>query len=141
MVMEDVKVTNMGKFYTLFLLFEKPHHGYEILKDVGAKLGKKASPGQIYPFLSLLEQRGYLSVKATGERDKKVYTLTKKGRKFVNSMLERFGDIAQAIVEQSVKKCAHCSCEIYRGGFEKTVKGKKLTFCCENCAAAFLKEK
>lgn len=138
MNMKEIKVTNMAKFYTLFLLHEKPHHGYEMIKEVENKLGKRVSPGQIYPFLSLLEKRGYLIIKETGERDKKIYSLTRRGKVFVRSMLERFGDIAQAIVEQSVKKCSHCGCEIYRGGFEKTVKGKKVTFCCVNCAKSSL---
>ena len=30
--MEKVKITNMAKFYILALLYEKPRHGYEIIK-------------------------------------------------------------------------------------------------------------
>ena len=131
--MKEVKITNMVKFYSLFLLYEKPHHGYDIIKNTGEKLGRNVSSGQIYPFLSMLEEKGYLTAKETGEREKKVYTLTREGKVFVKDLLARFGDIIQSVVESSVKKCAHCDCEIYRGGFKK---GKKV-FCCQNCAMAF----
>ena len=134
--MKDVKITNMVKFYSLFLLYEKPHHGYDIIKSTGAKLGRTVSPGQIYPFISLLEKRKYLTVRETGKREKKIYTLTREGKVFVKDLLEKFGDIVHSVVESNIKKCAHCECEIYRGGHEKKVKGRLLYFCCERCAAA-----
>ena len=137
MIMEKVKVTNLAKFCSLFLIYERPHHGYEIMKKVSKRLGRRTSPGQLYHVLALLEDKGYLKSRETGERDKKVYSLTMEGKVFVKEMLARFGDIMQSAVESSIKKCAHCECEIYRGGYEKKSRGKTLTFCCRNCAGAY----
>ena len=47
--MEKVKITNMVKFYTLTLLYEKPRHGYEIIKTLiksGAKVDAKDEQGR-----------------------------------------------------------------------------------------------
>ncbi len=42
----EPKITNLVKFYTILLLSDGPKHGYEIIRHLGEKLGKKASPGQ-----------------------------------------------------------------------------------------------
>lgn len=135
--MGNMKVTSLAKFYALVLLSEKPHHGYDLIQYLSGKLGRKVSPGQIYPFLALLEKKRLVTSREAGPRDKKTYSLTREGRAFVKEMLGRFGDIIQHALESSVKKCAHCDCEIFRGGFRKKVRGKSLLFCCERCAAAF----
>lgn len=128
--MEDVKVSNLDKLYTMILLYEKPRHGYQIIKNTGEKLGKKMSPGEIYPFLGMLEKRGLVTSRETGAREKKTYSLTPSGKKFAMSLLEKFGEIVHAAVESRLKKCHHCGCEIYRGGFAK--RGK--VFCCRACS-------
>ena len=45
--MAEVKVTNLAKFYALVLLSEEPHHGYDLIRFLSAKLGRAVSPGQI----------------------------------------------------------------------------------------------
>jgi len=42
----ELKVTNLVKFYTLLLLQEKQKHGYEIIKEMSAKINKKVSAGE-----------------------------------------------------------------------------------------------
>lgn len=135
--MEELKVTNLSKFYSLMLLYEGPKHGYDLIKTVGEKLGKKVSPGQIYPFLAKLEKNGYIKIKSEGKREKKVYVLTNEGKKFCKSMLHRFSDIIELAIEPNLSKCAHCGCEVYKGGYKEKINGKETMFCCSHCAASF----
>jgi len=135
--MEEIKITNLAKFYSLMLLYESPKHGYDLIKVVGEKTGKKFSPGQVYPFLSKLEEHGYIKVKSEGDREKKVYALTPEGRSFCKKMLHRFSDIIELAIEPNLSKCAHCGCEVYRGGHQEKINGKEMMFCCSHCAASF----
>lgn len=137
--MEEIKITNLAKFYSLMLLYESPKHGYDLIKIVGEKLGKKVSPGQVYPFLAKLEEHHFIKIKSEGERDKKVYVLTPKGQKFCKKMLHRFSDIIELAIEPNLSKCTHCGCEVYKGGYLEKINGKNLMFCCMHCAASFKK--
>ena len=133
----DIQITNIVKFYTLLLLAEKEKHGYEIIKEISAKTGKRVSPGQIYPFLKLLEKRGYIEPGKIMEREKKKYKLTKNGKDFVDRMLIRFGDLIKLAVEPSIEECAHCGCKVYQGCYKKIIKSKTFAFCCSSCAESF----
>jgi DNA-binding PadR family transcriptional regulator len=64
----------------LMLLWEKPRHGYEIIKalEERSKGFYVPSPGVIYPALSYLEEIGYATV--TTEGAKKLYSITEEGR-------------------------------------------------------------
>ncbi len=130
------KVTNLIKFYTVFLLSQAPKHGYELIKELEAKLGRKVSASQIYPFLYSLRKEGYTTFGAIKEREKKVYSLTATGNKMVEQLLAHFDDIIKYTIERKVAKCTNCGCYIYRGGFKKLVKSKTKMFCCEHCACA-----
>ncbi|MBI4163382.1 MAG: PadR family transcriptional regulator [Candidatus Aenigmarchaeota archaeon] len=133
----DIKITNMVKFYTLLLLAERDKHGYEIIKEISSRTGKTVSPGQIYPFLKLLEKRGYIKSGEPTKRDKTQYRLTKDGKAFVQTMLARFGDLVRLAVEPSIEECAHCGCKVYSGGYKKKIKNRQLSFCCQYCAKSF----
>ncbi len=139
MYMKEIKVTNLVKFFTVLLLNEGPKHGYEIIKEVGKRLGKKPSPGQIYPFLKQLETRGYIKSKGREEREKKKFYLTKEGKDFVDRLSDRFDSLIDIAVRHKLKICPHCKCEIYRGGFTKMIRGRRLTFCCVDCAKSYKK--
>jgi len=137
--MEEVKVTNMVKFYSLMLLYQGPKHGYELIKEIEAHMGKKPSTGQIYPFLSTLLENGLIHTKEEGDREKKIYELTPEGRRFAEKKLEMFGGIISATIEKDLTTCAHCGCKVYSGGYEETIDGERLTFCCMHCAASYKK--
>lgn len=137
--MKSVRVDNLVKLCTLLLLQGKPEHGYEIIKTLKEKLGKNASPGQIYPFLKKLQKLGYVKIKKTGSRDKKVYVLTKSGRIFSKNLIEKFGGMMEIAIERKLKTCAHCGCEIYRGGHVEKIRGVAKYFCCHSCAAVYKK--
>lgn len=128
--MTDIKVTSLAKLQVLVLLHQSPRHGYEIIRKASSALGRPVGAGQVYPFLRALERKGYLAAGKRGQRERKVYSLTPKGRAFVRSLLTRFAEIAEATLASRVRKCAHCGCEIYRGGYQS--RGK--LYCCRRCA-------
>lgn len=132
--MEEIKVTSMIRFCTISLLQRGPKHGYELIKTLKTYFGREISPAHIYPFLSLLEKNKLISCKKIGAREKKQYFMTQKGKKFTKNLLNKFDEMTIALIESKIKKCAHCNCEIYKNGYEKAIKGKKLIFCCQHCA-------
>ena len=126
------KITGVLKLNVLLRLSQGSVHGYELLKELNPSKGK-ISPSQVYPFLTDLKKRGFLSV-ANGSRGRKEYSLTVKGEKFVGTVLKEYESLLDVYVKEKVCACAHCECKIYEGGFSKRVRGKMKVFCCEHCA-------
>lgn len=126
-------VSNMAKFYMLMLLSEGPKHGYELMRSLEAKMERRVSPAQTYPFLRALEKLGYLKSKKTGNRDKRTYALTGSGREFVKKVAGRFGELIDIAVRPRLTVCAHCGCRVFGGGYTGK-DGKK--FCCRYCASS-----
>ena len=84
----------------LALVAEKPRYGYEIIKELGERVGGEysPSPGVVYPTLTMLEEMGYASANQD-QAGRKLYTLTPEGEKTlaehrpqVDAIFERFGD-------------------------------------------------
>jgi DNA-binding PadR family transcriptional regulator len=71
------------KYVALYLLEEKPRHGYEIIRALAERFdgAYTPSPGVVYPTLQMLEDMGY--VDATRQDGRKVYALTTSGRQFL----------------------------------------------------------
>jgi DNA-binding PadR family transcriptional regulator len=139
MVGEREHITNLTKFYTFLLLNEAPRHGYELMAELGKKTGKKPSAGQIYPLLRSLERKGLVTCKTTmvGDKKKKVYALTREGRKTCVMLMARFSDLVSIVLEPRLTKCAHCGCKVYEGGHRERIEGKTLMFCCVHCANSY----
>jgi len=139
MKVEEGYMTNLTKLYMFVLLRESPKHGYELIEELGKRTGKKPSAGQIYPLLRQLEKKGFvvIEVKGTKGKIKKVYSLTREGRKLSLSLLARFFDILATAIRQKLKSCSHCGCEIYKGAYREKISGKFLDFCCKSCAASY----
>lgn len=135
--MAEIKVTNILKLYVLLLLNDKSRYGYELIKESGAKLGRNIGAGQIYPFLKELQKQGIVRASPSGAREKKVYALTPRGKRFVLSMISRFGELIDLSIKPRLSTCAHCGCKVYEGGYEEEVNGKKFKFCCPHCAKDF----
>jgi len=136
-LMAEIKITNMVKFYTLCLLVTGPKHGYELMKELKAKLNRRISASNVYPFLNTLIKNKFISIEKTGKRDKKVYHLTSEGKKFTKQMFSRFGDLINIAIEPKLTTCAHCNCKVYEGGYTEKIKGKVLKFCCMHCASSY----
>ncbi len=68
------------KYVVLALIAEQPRHGYEIIKEIEARLaGAYApSPGVIYPLLTMLEEMGLAALSEA--EGKKLYAATEAGR-------------------------------------------------------------
>lgn len=137
MLEKEFPLTNLVKFYILLVLYGAPTHGYKIMKELESKIGKRPSPGEVYPFLCKLTEENYLKIVTTGGRGKKVYSLTDKGEKLVEHLVDRLGGLLEAVVEAKLTACANCGCKIYEGGVEREVEGKRLVFCCIHCASNY----
>jgi PadR family transcriptional regulator PadR len=61
--------------------------GYKIKKQVEAKFGVKLRHGALYPLLNALQQKGFLTSQKQqqGGRTRKVYTITKKGKGYIET--------------------------------------------------------
>lgn len=132
--MAEIKVTSLYKFYILLLLHQQQRHGYEMLKLLEVFFGKEVSAAHVYPFLQVLEKHKLIAHLKAEARERKQYFLTAKGKQFTRDLLKKFDVMTDSLVKAKVRKCAHCSCEIYSNGFEKKIAGKKLLFCCRHCA-------
>ena len=84
----------------LALIAEKPRYGYEVIKELGERVGGdySPSPGVVYPTLTMIEEMGYASA-SQDPQGRKLYTVTAEGEKVlaenkaqIDAIFERFGD-------------------------------------------------
>lgn len=136
-------VSDMSRLCILMELYQGPLHGYAIMSGVKKRLGKDVSPSLVYPFLRLLEQKGFVekTKEAVGLKTKKVYRLTKEGRGFSERMFKRLSKIISVAIEPSLDECAHCGCKVYEGGNLEVIEGEEMVFCCKHCAMSYKAEK
>lgn len=134
-----IKINNLIKFYILFLLVKKPIHGYKIMAELKEKLDRKISANQVYPFLNLLKKNKLLIIKQKGQREKKIYMFTKKGKIFAIETINRFGELIEIMMQPNLSVCVHCGCKIYREYHKEKINGKLMIFCCKHCAKAYKK--
>lgn len=78
-------------FLILFLLSKKNMNGQEISKEIEIRKGCRPSPGTIYPALKSL--RGIKLIKENKEKQKIIYSLTKKGEKSLKIAKKKFRKI------------------------------------------------
>ena len=71
------------------VLADAPRHGYELIKLLETRSNGfyTPSPGMVYPALTYLEEIGYTTVAAEGNR--KSYSLTAEGRAYLQTNRER----------------------------------------------------
>jgi len=139
----DEVVSDFSRFYILTILYEGPAHGYSILNRFKKRVGKEVSPSLVYPFLQQLEEKGLVkhTVKPVGEKEKKVFELTKEGKEVCTRLFKRFANLISIAIEPSLEVCAHCGCKVYEGGYREVIDGKETTFCCIHCANSYKQEK
>jgi DNA-binding transcriptional ArsR family regulator len=65
----------------LYLLAERPMHGYELMSEISERTKGvwQPSPGSVYPTLSMLEDEGLITAQTEGSR--RTFSLTDEGRK------------------------------------------------------------
>ena len=78
---------NLLDIQLLRLVQAQPLWGYRIKKKVETDFQVKLRHGALYPMLNSLEKRGFLTSQKQqqGGRVRKVYTITKNGRKFLQT--------------------------------------------------------
>ena len=66
----------------LALIAEKPRYGYEVIKELGERVGGEdsPSPGVVYPTLTMLEEMGFASP-SQDNAARKLYAVTPEGEK------------------------------------------------------------
>ena len=76
--------------YVIKLLSEKPMSGSEIIEEILKRTGGlwKPSSGSIYPLLAWLRNKGFIEEVPTEEKGVKRYSLTEKGKKFLEKQLK-----------------------------------------------------
>ncbi|MEM3759861.1 MAG: PadR family transcriptional regulator [Candidatus Bathyarchaeia archaeon] len=78
---------NLLDIQILRLLSTEPMWGYKIKKQIETKYEVKLRHGALYPLLNTLEQKGFLNSQQQrqGGRTRKVYTITKKGKEYIEA--------------------------------------------------------
>jgi DNA-binding PadR family transcriptional regulator len=139
----DELISDFSRFYILTILYEGPSHGYQILSRFKKRVKKEVSPSLVYPFLQQLEGKGLVKhlLKPVGEKEKKVFELTEKGKELATGLFKRFAELVSVAIEPSLYVCAHCGCKIYEGAHRETIEGETLAFCCVHCAASYKETK
>jgi DNA-binding PadR family transcriptional regulator len=135
-------ISDFARFYILTILYESGTHGYGIIQKFQERLGRRISPGIVYPFLQKLEERGLIAyrVELVGEKERKVYELTEEGRTLCHRLFRRFAELVSTALEPSLYVCAHCGCKLYSGGYREIIDGVETSFCCVHCAQAYKDE-
>ncbi|MFH1247437.1 MAG: PadR family transcriptional regulator [Candidatus Micrarchaeota archaeon] len=129
-----ISVTSLSKLSVLLLLLQKPCCGYELIGDIRKKFGYNVSAGQIYPFLASLSKAKLIRIEESGDRDKKIYSLTSTGKAFAREVLESFDGLVEVAISKKIHKCSHCECKVFGKSHCEKIKGKLLYFCCSSCA-------
>ena len=97
-------------WFMLFVLSERPMHGYEIIKRISELTSNRWKPaaGSIYPLLSYMKELGLIEVVNVEEGvrggRKIVYRLTDKGWKEFHDMLMRKSQLYMTLMEEIAKK-------------------------------------
>ena len=94
---------SLSKFFILRVLHDRPMHGYDVARAVEATTNGCCSPteGTIYPVLREFEEGGFLTSasEVVSGRERKVYTLTDKGRAAFKVAVEAWMDVTRCLVD------------------------------------------
>ena len=72
----------------LWLIAQKPKHGYEIMAEIKSLTGRRLRPSTLYPLLYRLEAQGCVSGEwvGKGKRDLRRYSLTQEGKEVLSKV-------------------------------------------------------
>lgn len=94
---------SLSKFFILCVLQQRAMHGYDIAKEVELRTDGCCTPteGTIYPVLKQFEDGGYVTCacEVVSGRERKVYTVTDKGRQAFKIALEEWMSITKCLQE------------------------------------------
>ena len=98
-----LKETQKGfiRIATLILLSKKPHHGYEVMKEIRIRTRGfwKPTAGGMYPILKNLQESGYIQGEwdIKTKRKKRTYEITDSGRTVLKRALSKENQLADTI--------------------------------------------
>ena len=98
---------NLGLTQTqmLWLIAKKPSHGYALMKELSRIKKTKVTQAMVYPALNKLVKAGLVKARH-GERGKKVYELTAKGKKVTRETCREFVEMFSGIFTDFMcRKC------------------------------------
>lgn len=94
---------SLSKFFILSVLHQRPMHGYDIAATVERTTNGCCSPteGTIYPALREFEEGGYVTsdTEIVSGRERRVYTLTEKGRDAFKVAVAAWMDVTRFLTE------------------------------------------
>lgn len=94
---------SLSKFFILRVLYAQPMHGYEIARTVALVTNGCCTPteGTIYPVLREFEEGEYVTSETAtvSGRDRRVYTLTGKGRLAFEVAVEAWKEVTDYILQ------------------------------------------
>ena len=92
---------SLSKFFILCVLHQRSMHGYDVAKEVERRTDGCCAPteGTIYPVLKQFADGGYVTCEAeiVSGRERKVYTITDKGREAFKVGLEEWMGITKSL--------------------------------------------
>jgi DNA-binding PadR family transcriptional regulator len=102
--MEDFKRTVIKALLPHIILTEaanRPIHGYALMSIIRKKHGVYFGPSTIYPILEDLERHGFIqgTWQFIGDRPRKVYTITVKGKAFLGQMASELALLVKPQIE------------------------------------------
>jgi DNA-binding PadR family transcriptional regulator len=98
-----LKETQKGfiRIATLILLSKKPHHGYEVMKEIRVRTRGFWAPtaGGMYPILKNLQESGYIQGEwdVKTRRRKRTYIITESGRAVLKRALAKEKQLAETM--------------------------------------------
>jgi len=96
------------KMAVLFVLMQKPLHGYEIMKNIDKWTLGIITPtaGGVYPTLKELESRGLIKGEWIPEERRRIYRITSKGKEVFKEAVEKHFKLASSIRRWFFKELA-----------------------------------
>ena len=84
----------------LQLLNTNPMHGYQIITSLRKNFGVYFGPSTVYPLLSVLEEKGYITShwNLESERPRKIYRITSQGVNMLDSAEASLGQICRKLI-------------------------------------------
>ena len=97
----------MLELQVLWHLANHDAHGYALIQDLSKNRTTPLTAGTLYPLLCRFEAQGLITVKETGEREKKTYTITDEGKKTLDKLAHEFIETFDGIYTKY--NCAVCT--------------------------------
>ncbi len=93
------KLTSIFQFYVLNSIKQNSKSGYDIIKEIKFKTNNNINPskGTIYPLLDTLKSEKLIKLDSIGQRNKRIFSLTKKGSVFLDKISKEKYNIHQKL--------------------------------------------